>query len=148
MLYAVHYTDGETPGEIHQSNKVYYDDVKPYEDVLNNLGHSYLKLNSPGLLPPDRFFVDVKQQQLCDRPLMQIAVSKTQIKAGSTTDSAVLKGCPAGAKFDITTGGVSVFSGLLDGTEMEIFIPVPCIYRITLDFWPFQQFAVEIEATA
>jgi hypothetical protein len=147
MLYVLHHEDDhERPGEIHQANKLYVDDLKEYDDLLAEMGHKHIKMNAPGLVPPEKFYVDLKTQTLTNRPIMPIDVSKARIKAGAKDDSAVLKNCPAGAKFEIITGGVSVFLGLLDGTELELYIPVPCIYRVTLDFWPYQKFTVEIEA--
>jgi hypothetical protein len=74
---------------------------------------------------------------------MPIEVSATRIKAGR---SAVLKNIPAGARFEVRAANVSIHAGPLDGTELEIFIPVPCTYRVQLDRWPYQPFVAEIEA--
>lgn len=141
MLYALHHEDGQ----IHQANKL-YDEPGRYDTLLNDLGHTYVKADAPGLLPPEHWYVDVKAKELCERPIMPIEVTKLRIKAGGK-DSTVLKNCFAGARFDVRTMNESIHSGLLDGTELELFIPVPCIYRITLDYWPYKQFQVDIEAT-
>lgn len=150
MLFALHDDDGK----IHQANKV-YDDHRKYVGLLRDLGHRFVAVNAPGLLPPEHWHVDIKPRyrgqrltELKERPVMQIEVTKTRIKAGSKDDSAVLKNIPAGARFEVLTSNTSIHSGLLDGTELELFIPVPCIYRVTLDLWPYKQFQVDIEAYA
>jgi hypothetical protein len=137
VFYAVY----EPDGRIIQGIKVY--DQPNYAELLTEHGYKFVSRNSPGILSPDLFFVS--GGELTERPPMPIKVSKTRVKAGGR-DSAVLTGIPDGARFDVSTSNVSVHSGPLDGTELELFIPVPCIYRVRLDRWPFQTFTVEIEA--
>jgi hypothetical protein len=138
MFYAVY----EPDGRIIQGIKVY--DQPDYAKLLNEHGYKFVARNSPGLLSDQHWYV--RDAELTERPLMPVEVSRTRIQAGGR-DSAVLRGIPAGARFEITTSNITVHSGPLDGDELELFIPVPCIYRVRLDLWPFQTFGVDIEAT-
>lgn len=141
MLFALYNEDGS----IHQANKVY--EPEGYDKLLLDRGHTFVAANFPGPVSPEHWFVNVKAQEICERPPMQVEVSKTRIRCGNS-DFALLKNCPLGATFTISTGGVAVHSGLLDGTDLELYIPVPCVYRVVLDLWPYKTFTVEIEAVA
>ena len=145
MLYALHDDDGQ----IHQANKLYEGRKghRKYRGMLRNLGHRFVVADAPGLLPPELWYVDVKGQELCKRPPMAIDVSKTRIKCG-TKDSALLTNCPARARFTIHTSGVEIHAGELDATELELFIPVPCVYRVRIECFPYKAFSVDIEAAA
>jgi hypothetical protein len=138
MLYVIH----NEAGEITQANKVFADPAG-YDDRLRDLGHTFIKKNISSLLSPDHWHA--RGKRLRERPVMFIIVDKTTIKAGGV-DSAVLRGCPIGGTYQVSTSGITVHSGLLDESEMEIFIPVPCIYRVTIDKWPLKTFTADIEA--
>lgn len=137
MFYAIHNEDGR----ITQANKVF--DPSGYDHLLNDLGLSYAKRDCGHILPPDLWFV--VNSQLRERPIMPVTVSATAIRAGGN-DAVVLRGCPRGCRYQVSTGGVTPWAGTLDGEELEIAMDVPCLFRITLDLWPFRTFAVDIEA--
>lgn len=140
MLYALYTPDGK----IHQANKV-YDPSPGYDKLLNDEGYKFVKADAPGLLPPEQWYVDVKAEELCERPVMSIEISKTVIKAGDD-DSALLTGIPKGAKFEVATGGSLVWSGVMDGAEeLEVSMPVPCKFVVVINLWPFRSFNAEIE---
>lgn len=141
MLFALYNEDGS----IHQANKVY--DPKGYDQLLLERGQKFVAAECPGPVSPDHWFVNVASQELCERPVMPIQVNKTRIKCGNS-DFALLTKCPLGSSFVISTSGVAVHSGLLDGSALELYIPVPCIYRVVLNRWPFKTFTAEIEAVA
>jgi hypothetical protein len=84
---------------------------------------------------------------LCERPVMPITVSKTRIKAGAN-DSALFQNIPKKANCSIATMGAAVYGGVLDSDELELAIPVPCVYRVTFELWPYKRFEVDIEAAA
>jgi hypothetical protein len=139
MLFALYNEDGS----IHQANKVY--DPTGYDDLLNERDYKFVSVNTSGPLSPDHWMVSTAIKELCERPTMKIEVNKTRIKCGDK-DSALFTNCPKQASFCITTSGIPIQSGVLDATELEIYIPLPCVYRVTFDMWPFKQFAVDIEA--
>jgi hypothetical protein len=144
LLYAVYRADGARPGEIQQANKVFAEDLKPYENLLGDLGHSFAKANVAGLLPPEQWYV--LRGDLALRPLMQAAAQARMIKVGTT---AVITGIPKGASVDLQAAGATVYSiAALDGDELEFPIPVPCTYRATIKLWPFQDCNIDIEAVA
>lgn len=152
MLYALYNPDGR----IHQANKV-YDHAgdaergkKSYDDLLNGVGHKFVKVNAPGLLPPDHWFVDVAAQEVLERPVMgTVEVNKTRIQCGDK-DSCLITGIPKQARARITMrDGTEVYPAfVLDAEQLEISIPVPCVYRVFLDLWPYKTFTIEVEATA
>lgn len=141
MLFCLYNEDGS----IHQSNKVY--DPEGYDKLLLDRGHKFIAVNHHMPLPPDHFMVDIGAKEICERPVMPIEVSKTVIKAGDD-DSALFTNCPKDATFSISTGGIPLYGANLDATELELHIPVPCVYRVTFDLWPFKQFTIDIEAIA
>lgn len=143
MLYAIHHDDDHaTPGAIHQANKVYVDDLKPYETMLGDLGHKHVKANLPGLLPPELWYVN--KSEITSRPVMQSVAKANTIKAGK---SALITGIPKGAAVDISSGGTTIYSlPALDGDELQFTIPVPCKYRVVLRLWPYQDCSIDVEA--
>src|SRR5258708_888995 len=102
MLYAIH-----TPetGEIHQANKVYVEDLKSYEGLLSDLGHTYVKANSPGLLPPEHWYVS--SGELTGRPVMRAMAFAPVIKAGT---NALILDIPKGASVAISAAGAVIHS--------------------------------------
>src|SRR5258708_1590205 len=141
MLDAIH-----TPetGEIHQANKVYVEDLKSYESLLSDLGHTYVKANSPGLLPPEYWYVS--GGSLTERPAMRAAAFAPIIRAGT---NALILDIPKGAAVAISAAGAVIHSiPKLDGDELEFSIPVPCKYRAVITLWPFKDCMIDIEAVA
>ena len=143
MLYAIHHGDDHaTPGAIWQANKVYVEDLKPYEKQLGELGHTFVKKNAPGLLPPDYWYV--KSGEITERPPMHAVAQASTIKAGA---DAVIVGIPRGASIDIAAAGETIHSiAALDGDELQFTIPVPCRYRVVIRLWPYRDCNIEIEA--
>lgn len=145
-LYAIYNPDGS----IHQANKVYDSKGLKYDDQLNDVGYKFVKAESAGLLPPDEWFVDVAAKELCARPTMHtVEVNKTTILCGDK-DSCLITGIPKNASARVAMrDGTEVYpSFVLDAEQLEISIPVPCVYRVYLDLWPYKTFTVEIEAIA
>jgi hypothetical protein len=141
MLYAIHDRDS---GEIYQANKVYVsdDELKKYESEVTNLGHAFVKVNAPGLLPPDDWYVS--GGELRERPMMRTKAFASVIKAGT---SALLLKIPRGAAVTISAAGAEIHSiAKLDGDELEFPIPVPCKYRAVVRMWPYRDAVLEIEA--
>lgn len=130
-------------GRIVQANKVY--DPTGYEDLLREHGHAFVTANVPGVLPPEDWFVMTKE--LRERPTMPVEVNKTVIKCGDA-DAAVFTNCFRGSTLNVTTGGTTVYNIKMDSTNVEISIPVPCVYQVTFDLWPFRTFTARIEAVA
>lgn len=144
MLYALY----DEKGEIYQSNKVYVegDDLANYEKVINDLGKPFVKLQFPGLIQPDLAYVDMSDKQLCERPNMDtIIVDKSVIIAGDP-NGALITGIPNAASYRVIGAGVEIASGLMDATEMQIIIPVPMIYTVLFDLWPYRTRTIEIKA--
>ncbi|SHJ69544.1 hypothetical protein SAMN05444159_1253 [Bradyrhizobium lablabi] len=143
MLYALHQEDGR----IHQANKLYDADTKRYDDLLNDLGHAYVKANAPALLPPEHWMVDVKAKEICERPVMRATAYANIIKAGT---NALLLNIPHGADVTILAVGAVIRSvPKLDGDELEFPVAsVPCKYTAVITLWPFKDCTIEIEAIA
>ena len=142
MLYAIHHGDDHaTPGAIYQANKVYVSDLKPYENVLGDLGHKHVKVNLPGLLPPESWFV--WKGSIFGRPRMHPVATK-YVKAGA---DAVITDIPMGAAIDILAAGVSIASlPSLDGDELQFTMPTcPCRVRVIIRKWPYQDCSIYVE---
>lgn len=79
------------------------------------------------------------------RPYMTIHLDKNVIKAGGN-DTAVLTGAPKGVGFVVEALGEVIFDGDLPDGEIEIGIPTPVTYTITLRKWPWRDVRVNIQA--
>ena len=143
MLYAIHDVD---TGRITQANKVFVgdDELKAYEDLLGELGQTFVKANLAGLLPPELWYVAANE--LRERPVMQATAQAATIRAGT---DAVITNIPNGAGVDISAAGAVIYSiAALDGDELQFSMPVPCKYRAVIRLWPYQDRAIDIEAVA
>ncbi len=143
MLYAIHDVD---TGRITQANKVFVgdDELNVYEDLLGELGQTYVKANVAGLLPPELWYVTANE--LRERPVMQATAQAATIRAGT---DAVITNIPNGASVDISAAGSVIYSiAALDGDELQFSMPVPCKYRAVIRLWPYQDCAIDIEAVA
>lgn len=130
-------------GQIIQANKVF--EPEGYGDLLDSHGVKYVTSNGPALLPPELWYVP--DGVLTERPVMDISVSKTTVKAGGT-DSSVILGIPKQAEFDVIVTGQSVWNGTIPDGEFEISVPTPGIYEVVFNLWPYQTFRTQIEAVA
>ncbi|MDD1534551.1 MULTISPECIES: hypothetical protein [unclassified Bradyrhizobium] len=134
----------EPSGQLTQANKVY--DPEGYDKLLDEHGYTYIAAETNTLPSFSEWYVDVKAKELTARPVMPIAVTKTVIKAGGV-DSAVISGIPKQAKAVIGAAGAVLHNvDPLDATELEIAIPVPCVYRVTISLWPYRDHVIAIEA--
>jgi hypothetical protein len=153
MLYMVYNTNDHSlnEGEVIQANKIWHptDADKAHEDGMHDLGQIFIKVESPHVLSPLGYYIDVTAKELMERPVMQIDVSKTHIKAGAD-DCVLLTRCPSGAKFSVRAGDLEYESGQLDpdGTEISLSVPVPCTCKIMIDKWPYQSFTATVEVHA
>lgn len=137
------FTIYDETGRLTQSNKVY--SPEGYDKHLHELGHKFVaeEATAPRNLVTHHFH----QGEIKERPLMAVSVSKAELKAG-TGDAAVFRGIPPGTRVTIETGGMRILDELVPSTEMEISIPIPCIYKVTLHKWPHQDFVLELKALA
>ncbi|MES2030830.1 MAG: hypothetical protein V4477_16745 [Pseudomonadota bacterium] len=139
----------DASGRIIQTNKV-YDPPENYEASIRDLGHKFVKQDRSSLVSMDHFYIG--NEEVIERPMMPIIVSKQAIKAGGA-DTVVLTGAPRDAaySFDVNIPGIgvqNVQSGELPDGELEIGMDMPCLFTIRVSQWPYQDFAQEIEAVA
>jgi len=132
----------EPTGQITQANKVY--DPKGYDKLLDEQGHAFLALQSNTLPSFEQWYVDVGARELAARPSMSVEISKSAVKAGAD-DTAVISGIPKQAKVTIVAAGAVLHT--LDPIDaLEIAIPVPCVYSITISLWPYRDCQLTVEA--
>lgn len=131
-------------GKLTQSNKLY--DPTGYADRLNELSLKHVPSNHARPLQLDRWHV--KNGELTQRGVMPIVISRTVIKAGDR-DFAVLSGVPKGAMITITCGRFMIMNRQsVPPGQIEISIPVPCTYHVTVECMPFRPFVATITAIA
>lgn len=139
-LFAVH----DATGMLTQANKVYA--PEGYGKLLDDAGLTHVAIDTNTLPSFKDWYVNVSAKELIERPIMPIEVNKTAIKAGGI-DSALITGIPKNAKVVVAAVNAVLHTiDPLDATELEIAIPVPCIYRITISVWPFKDQTISIEA--
>jgi hypothetical protein len=145
VFYAIHDEDGR----IIQGNK-HFAPTKEYEGQIADLGHKFVKVKSPGILPPDLWMVSTRNGSIVPihkRPEMRVEVSKTVIKVGDN-DAAVLTGAPKDVRCIVRAGSDVIWDIALPAGRLELSIPVPVTYRVSLMKWPYRDYNVDIEARA
>lgn len=144
-LFAVH----EEDGKVVQLTKTWLSASEhlAYSYQLEELGHKFVTQDSPNLLHPDHWMVDVKGGHLSERPVMRVEVSKTVFKIGEN-DSVVLKNIPANFKYRIMAASAEIWTGDNEGTELELHSLVPCKWTIHIDRWPYKPWKTDVEAIA
>lgn len=138
--YSIH----DDSGKITQSNTVYA--ANGYDKTLRDSGFDTFvrcEVNQPR--HHEHFFV--QGGQMCERKPMAITVSKGTVKAGGA-DHAVIAGIMPGARLTIVTGGIKLFDEAIPDQQIEISIPVPCVYSLTFEKWPYQDFTCSITGAA
>lgn len=145
MMYAVYNEDGS----IQQAAKVY--DQPNYGRLLADHAMPYASINSPTLINSDYWLVHTKTEELIKRPRMNIELNKRIIKAGSK-DYALFTKIPKQAKWRIMGPyNMQLFPRpgdpeILDATEFQLSIPMPCTYVVCFSLWPYRDYTATIEA--
>ena len=137
-LFAVH----DETGALTQANKVYA--PEGYGKLLDDAGLSYVAVETSTL--PSFKDCYVRNKELTERPDMPIQINKTIVKAGSN-DSALITAIPTEASVQVMAAGSVLHSfAKLDADQLEISIPVPCAYTVTINLWPYKTWQTTIEA--
>lgn len=129
-------------GRVTQSNQL--SDPTGYADILNERDYSFVQ-TAGGPLNLDAVWV--KGGRLRTRPRMRITLDRTRIRAGGS-DAAVFRRIPKTAKVTVVTGGLVIYHGVLGIEDLELPIPVPCVYQVTFELWPYQDWTTEVTAYA
>ncbi len=142
MLYLIHEN-----GRIIQSNKVYSTDKLPeYEEVMRESGQQFIRLDAPGLINSDTFYV--KDESVCPRPAMMIPeLSKLQLKADGK-DQIIISGVPKGARVNVMVGPYSILDASVDDGSIELISDTPGILKVTIEAFPFIPWTQQFEAVA
>jgi hypothetical protein len=129
-------------GKLLQSNKLF--NPKGYADILRERGYTFVEHDAPAPVDIQRFHVNAGT--LTERPLMPVQASSLQIKAGGN-ERAAFRNVPKNAKITVTTGGIQLWSGVVGQSDFDLPIPVPCVYRILIELWPYRDFICEVVAS-
>ncbi len=124
-----------------QSNKVF--EAEGYGDLLASHDMKFIMTDSSEPLGLSDWWVN--KGELLERPEFPIMQSKTVIKAGDQ-DSSLFTNVPKDCRVTIIAAGSAIYNDILDATELEIAIPVPCIYKVTFEKFPYKPKAFTIEA--
>lgn len=145
MFYAVY--DPES-GRIDQANKI-FDDVSDgrVEDLMREMGQKWVSHPDMNLVSPDFWYVDTGEVKLTERPVMSIVQDKKIIKAGEV-DSAIFTGIPKGSKLVVSCANAIIHELEMPETSLELSIPVPCVYKVVFNLWPYRTAEFEVEAVA
>lgn len=138
-VYSVHDEDGR----ITQSNKVFDDEQGAYGRLLAEREWTFLQHGG-------RSHADIAGQyvwhgELCNRPVMRIAVDKASIKAGGV-DVARVRGVPRGAQVTVYHDRYELGSGIKDAAPVDIAAQTPGRLRVLVRKWPYQDWIGEVEA--
>lgn len=146
MQYVFHNPDGK----IEHAQKVYLSEqeLRAYEQRLTDEVKPFIAVEGvSGLLNPDKIWInEATPQLLCDRPTMPVTVDRTKIIAGGS-DTLVIRNIPRAATIRVLSSNIEIYAPMaLDTDEVEMSIPVPCVYRFEFELWPYQTCVVEVEA--
>ena len=79
------------------------------------------------------------------RPIMTAKLDKTRISPGGV-DGTTIRGVPKGAQLTIFAGDIQFFSETIDSTKVELSAPVPGVYTVVLQKWPYRDWRAEVLA--
>lgn len=140
MLFVSHDEDGR----IEQANKVF--DYVGYADKLRDAGHRFIQHPSLKVISPSEWFVF--HDEVVQRQPMEIAVDRTTIKAGGS-ESAVFRGIPADGHVRIWALGELLHDlPNFGASELEVTIPAPLSYVVTVHRFPWLDYSQTIQAVA
>jgi hypothetical protein len=135
LLYLVHDDDGR----ITQSNKHY--DHEGYDKVLADGGLKFITINTPKVLMPDEYYVN--EGVLRGRQPMAIRIDQQTMKAGKT--GVTLSNVPNPCRMTVSVGDLAVHNENVTDGSAYLESPVPGIYKISLDAWPYLPWTIEVE---
>lgn len=141
MLYHVYDKDS---GFVSQSNKV-FDPPPTYEKIMADLGHIWIKQDTARFVAGDRIME--WHGEIVKRPDMPIITSKTTIKCGYN-DCIKFTGVPKPVKWRMECMDAIVHQEDMNQDFLEVSVPVPGLYKIIFEQWPYRDMAVEFEAVA
>ncbi|WBU27599.1 hypothetical protein OOZ54_12930 [Rhodopseudomonas palustris] len=140
MLYVI----PDDAGRITQANKI-FEPTPEYEGQLRDAGHRFVTDPTKMIVSPDEFWVH--KEKLRKRPDLSVLAPRRTIKAGGA-ERAVLHGVPKAALVTLTMDGVMLYQGTPGEAVCEFALPLPGLYRFTIDLWPARLFVVEFGAVA
>ena len=144
MNFLIFERDGDCPGRITQSNKVFEHDN--YHATLADHGYrDFVSVEYGGALDPSGYHV--KKGELIERPMMKVRVSKTTVKAGGG-DAAVFRGVPKSALVEIALNDGTLIGSQRVQSDFDVPMPVPCLYKVRITLWPYKDFEVTLQGVA
>ncbi len=144
MNFLIFDKDGDCPGRVTQSNKVF--EHQNYHTTLVDHGYrDFVKLDYAGALDPGKYYI--KRREPVERPVMPVRVSKTTVMAGGD-DAAVFRGVPKGALVEIALSDGTVIGAHRVSSDFDVPMPVPCIYKVKITSWPYRDFEATLQGVA
>lgn len=137
MLFLVH----EDDGRITQSNKHY--NPEGYDKVLADHGHKFVKVDSPRILPPDEHYIHAGTVR--PRQAMPITVEGI-MRAGKS--GVTFSGVPKPCQMTISVDGAQVHAETIVDGQAYLEAPVPGIYQVRLDAFPWLPWTADVECVA
>lgn len=135
-------------GRITQANKV-YSHTEKYEENLKAHDIDYVKLEHHSLISTDKWMVNKDKNfdgLVRRRPMMPVSYDKLVIKAGGV-DSAIIR-TPKKVACNIRGAQSEIWDFMLDDGELELAIPLPMIYTVRLQKWPYIDRVLNVEGVA
>lgn len=151
MFYAMYDKDGSLTdgniGQLVQAIKIYVgeDERRAYEKRLQDEGQQFVKAETGGVLPPEKWMVsnDALHRRPRMRPIAQAAI----VKAGSPI---VILCIPKAAKITVTNGMTVIWPQFtLDGDELQFpSADYPCTYSVLIQKWPYMDRKITVQTVA
>lgn len=133
----------EDTGQITISNKVYDDGDGAYGRVLAEREMKFIGHETPNHAQLERHYV--WQGELSERPHMFARIDRLKIGIGESA-GAVITNVPNDATLTIAASGIQFFHEQVSGTRIDLCAPVPGIYTVRIQKWPYRDFTAEIVA--
>lgn len=133
--------DKET-GRIDQGNKIYFPDEQ-YEAAAKELGQLCFKASDTEVFNPDFWFAP--EGLMTSRPPMNILLNSNRIQCGDK-GAAVFEGLPKPVKWHLVCMGMIVHTDQSTKGKLEVQVPVPGLYEVRFDQWPYQESRFTFEA--
>jgi hypothetical protein len=139
VLYIVH----DKEGRIEQANKHY--DPEGYDKVLHDYGFdNFIKVNVNSVVSPDEFFV--QQDQLTLRQSMPIVADRPNMVANK--QGITFEGVPKGSLVIVSVSNMELYRDTINDGQAYLESPIPGIFRITFECWPWLTWVMDVECVA
>ncbi len=137
MLFLVH----DENGQITQSNKHY--SPEGYDKLLTKFGYKFVAVESNHILMPDQHYI--RSGEVLSREPMRITADRKSMRVGK---GVTFSGLPRSCRMTVSVGPHIIESAAVTDGEAYFESPVPGLFTLRFEAFPYIPWTRQIECTA